>query len=1019
MAHVLYVASFSLLLTKLSTGQREVVVQKGPLYRAEGYAVSIGCNVTGHQGPSEQHFQWSVYLPTAPAREIQIISTKDADFSYAVYAQRVQSRDIYIERVQGNSVFLHISKLQMKDAGEYECHTLNTDEKYYGSYSAKTKLTVIPDTLSATMHSQTLGKEEGEPLELTCEASKATAQHTHLSVTWYLIQQGGSSQPTKIISLSKDFTLTPGLSYAERFAAGDVQLNKLGLTTFRLSIGRLQPSDQGQLFCEAAEWIQDPNETWISITKKRTDQTMLRVQPAVRDFQVRITAESTFAEGKPLELLCLVVGSGQDPQLQAVWLLNGIEIAHIDAGGVLDLKKDYKDRASQGQLQVLKLSPKAFSLKIFSVGPEDEGTYNCAVTEVVRTTMGSWQVLQRKQSPVSQVHLKKPAGKSVVVSTKQQAVWEGEPLTLLCKTSGTESPLSVSWWHIPQRQTTPMLVDGMEQDGTLQLGASTGSPRSHGNTRLDKVDWATFQLEITFTLSVTDSGVYECRVSERTQNEAGDLYWAHNISVTIKSLISSLQVNLMSRQPKVKLMDTFDLSCIVGTTYSGLALPLTVTWQFQPARSQVFHQIIRITHNGTVEGNFLSQFPKKTKVSQTSYRSQLLIHDSTMEETGMYQCKVEVYDRNSLHTNNPARASATSYPLKVSFALPESKLRVNASHQYQEISINSNTVIECSILSQRTRNPQLAITWYFSPIYTSTSWLKILEVDQTNVVKYGNEFHTPRRKQKFHSAKISQNLFQLHILSVEDGDRGMYYCAVEEWLLFTNGTWQKLGGEKSGLTELKLKPTGSKVHISKIYLTENATEHGNVDIHCSLEGSGGLTSLYSVTWFWSRGNTRRHMLVHLQHDGLLEYGDEGLRRHLHCYRTSPTDFVLKLHEVEEEDAGMYWCSVAEWQLHGHLGKWVNQASDESQSVVLRVRSSEPRFPARICSSAPLLYFLVVCPIVMFGLLLISLLCLYQKARKLSRESLRTQKEKAFWVGMKRAGGWTTDGREDEREDEQN
>lgn len=132
---------------------------------------------------------------------------------------------------------------------------------------------------------------------------------------------------------------------------------------------------------------------------------------------------------------------------------------------------------------------------------------------------------------------------------------------------------------------------------------------------------------------------------------------------------------------------------------------------------------------------------------------------------------------------------------------------------------------------------------------------------------------------------------------------------------------------------------GSKVHISKMYLTENATEHGNVDIHCSFEGSRSLTSLYSVTWFWSRGHTRRHMLAHLQHDGLLEYGDEGLRRHLHCYRSSPTDFVLELHEVEEEDAGMYWCSVAEWQLHGHPGKWVNQASDESQSVVLRVLSS--------------------------------------------------------------------------------
>lgn len=96
--------------------------------------------MTGHQGPSEQHFHWSVYLPTAPTQEIQIISTKDDTFSYVLYAKRVKSREIYVERVQGNSVFLHISKLQMKDTGEYECFTPNTDENYYGTYNAKTNL---------------------------------------------------------------------------------------------------------------------------------------------------------------------------------------------------------------------------------------------------------------------------------------------------------------------------------------------------------------------------------------------------------------------------------------------------------------------------------------------------------------------------------------------------------------------------------------------------------------------------------------------------------------------------------------------------------------------------------------------------------------------------------------------------------------------------------------------------------------------------------------------------------------
>lgn len=133
---------------------------------------------------------------------------------------------------------------------------------------------------------------------------------------------------------------------------------------------------------------------------------------------------------------------------------------------------------------------------------------------------------------------------------------------------------------------------------------------------------------------------------------------------------------------------------------------------------------------------------------------------------------------------------------------------MNSSSQVQEIAINSNTDVECSILSQSPGNLQLVVTWYFSPISTDAPWLRILEVDQNHIVKYGDEFQTTQRKQKFHAEKVSQDLFQLHILNVEDSDQGKYHCAVEEWLWSTNGTWHKLGEQTSGLTELKLRPTG-------------------------------------------------------------------------------------------------------------------------------------------------------------------------------------------------------------------
>lgn len=127
----------------------------------------------------------------------------------------------------------------------------------------------------------------------------------------------------------------------------------------------------------------------------------------------------------------------------------------------------------------------------------------------------------------------------------------------------------------------------------------------------------------------------------------------------------------MSRQPKVELGKTFGLSCVVEADYANLRVPLTVTWLFQPSRSQVFHLLVRVTHNGTIEwGEDLAQFQKKTKVLQSSIHSQLLIHDATEEEAGVYQCKVEVYVRNSLCTSSSARASAFSHSLMIAIALP-------------------------------------------------------------------------------------------------------------------------------------------------------------------------------------------------------------------------------------------------------------------------------------------------------------------------------------------------------------
>ena len=89
------------------------------MYRTEGSHITIWCNVSGYQEPLEQNFQWSIYLPSAPEREVQIVSTRDSSFPYAIYTQRVRSGKIYVERVQGNLALLHITDLQARDASGF------------------------------------------------------------------------------------------------------------------------------------------------------------------------------------------------------------------------------------------------------------------------------------------------------------------------------------------------------------------------------------------------------------------------------------------------------------------------------------------------------------------------------------------------------------------------------------------------------------------------------------------------------------------------------------------------------------------------------------------------------------------------------------------------------------------------------------------------------------------------------------------------------------------------------------
>ncbi|NWX50251.1 IGSF2 protein, partial [Steatornis caripensis] len=920
----------------LSTGQRMVTVQKGPLYRVRGSHVTLWCKVSGYQGPTEQNFQWSIYLPSAPEREVQIVSTVDPSFPYAVYTQRVHSRGIYVERVQGDAVLLHITELQDQDAGEYECHTPNTDERFFGSYSAKTNLSVIADTLSASMVPQVLTRAEGEAVELTCEVSKSTAQHTHLSVGWYRIQGAGDSRTEEVLTLSKDFVLRPGPSYAQRFLVGDVRLNKVGNTTYKLSIGGAEPSDQGQLYCEAAEWIEDPDETWKDISRKQTGRTSLAVTSGGRDLSVDITAaESSLSEGDTLQLNCMVGAQKSSSRyFQVLWLLNGVEVARIDPYGVLIWEKEYEERAKLGQLRAFKHSNTGYILTIYEVGLKDNGTYHCSASEV--KTPGDFHTIQTTLSSSIQVNVK-PIGyrMRLSVSTSTPQVVAGDALVLVCEVQGATSPVSVRWWHLPPQHPGPrILVATMERDGTLSLGSSYQDGKTRGSLRLEKASSGAFTLVIPNTLDEGDGGRYGCEATERSQGQS----WTEKgeTAVTVSSMAGiGLRATLRSRIATVRCGQSFELVCQVNASYNLEEVPVSVGWLFQPSLPNGhYHELVRVFPSGTVAwGAAQPYFQGKAQLTKTATFFRLHIHNAAAANQGTYQCEVEVWRRNTLPLGQPA-ATAKSNAVGIKVVLPESKLRVATKESSLEIADGADTAIECRIMFAR-NNSQFAVTWYLLPPPPSADAtpLQIVRADYSSILKYGAEFSSPAQKARFLSQRVSGNVFWLRILSTNPGDQGRYYCVVEEWLWLAD-SWYKLGEGASGRTTLEFKLPEHELQLEKTNRSISAREGEEVTLHCLLQGGHLPATHLSATWFRKeeRGHTRP--LLTLRRDSAIEYLQESLAGRLHLRRPTANDFSLTLLNVEEGDAGVYHCQVEEWQQQSEGKGWVMQALVRSGCIQL-------------------------------------------------------------------------------------
>ncbi|XP_018558583.1 immunoglobulin superfamily member 3 [Lates calcarifer] len=1020
------------LLASVAVAQRVVTVQTGPLIRTEGSHVTIWCNVTGYKEGVEQDFEWSMYLASAPDREIRIVSTAQLNYAYAVYAPRVNSKEIYVERLSRDSAVLHITKVQAKDQGLFECYTPNTDGRYLGFYSARTNLTVIADSLTVTAPAQTLSKVEGDTLQLTCEVSRTTVQHTHLSVGWYLRSPEDAAAPAQeLVTLSRDFVLRSGGPYRQRMAAGDLRLDKTSATAYRLTIHKLQPVDQGLLYCQAAEWIQDPDGSWFAMTRKQSDKTQLRIQPTDRDFSIQVSTERrSFTAGEPLELRCTIEAQNVPERFFSVsWVFSSSPVAVVGPSAVPVLGPDYVAREAAGHMTVRKESPNVHLLKLQHLRPEDAGKYICRVTEREKTPTGDFIDRSKRSRNVQITVQPLKSNITVSLSSNSSEVLEGDVIHLTCSVQSTTGPLSVVWQWTDKQATGPAQeVASLDQDGTVWHSPTYRERSSYGEIRAEKVRADTFSLSL-YNALPGDEGQYRCTATEWLQTGTEpELNWekigekSATKTVTVKTVESSFMVSASSRTPSVTFGDSFDLLCLVKPRHNP-RVPTSVTWRFMPAGADAdgedqgeFKDLVTFTREGTLQwGEQLLGLGTRTTVdrshSNTNFR--LSVTRAGRREAGKYQCTAILWRRN--YDNSWSKvANRTSNLLGISVLQPESKLRVQKTNQSQVYPEDSRVRINCSITSQTSQDSQHAVLWYVRRATGSEADELLLRIERSGAFEYGAYADEERLRRRVQAERLSPRSYVLTLNRAESSDSGTYYCLVEEWLSDPDGAWYRLSRESSGFTQVLVKQPEVRLQVEEMESNVTVEESGSIRLGCSIPSQSSRDSRFSVSWYVERPEDEdsedqpgeeereRECVFSIGHDAVFGNGncspreEAGPNSRLQFERMASDQYSLTIQGARPTDAGRYYCHVEEWLLNPR-NAWYRLATNNSGFTIVNVLQQVSTLQSVVCSNDSLFYFVFFYPFPIFGILLIAVLLVRYKSRNNSKSQEGKNGAPLLWI----------------------
>uniref|UniRef100_H3D8W3 Ig-like domain-containing protein n=1 Tax=Tetraodon nigroviridis TaxID=99883 RepID=H3D8W3_TETNG len=768
----------------------------GPLYRVVGSLLSISCNTSGFINEhTDKEFQFRIMMP-GKRNEINIISTHDKFFSYAVYSQRVRDQEVTLTHVTPNSAVFKIQSLQKSDEGEFECSVANPESVYDGTYSAKTTVKVIDDSLTVSSPGPTSPSyDEGDALTLTCRASSNTVQHTHLSLTWYL-QRRDEDNPRPIISLDRDLTLIPGQGFERRYQDGLIRLDKVGEGTYKLQFAKLEQSDQGEIYCQAQEWIQDPDGSWYSISQKEAEKKTVSVQ--TRATEVPPTT-SSLVEGQKLSLSCSLSTQNLEEKFFTVaWFRGSVELVSIGPSGILTVGSEYSARANDGELRAARRGVRDYSLVLQPVSTEDQGEYLCRAWPQVRGQDGGFtQGAAHSSDPES---IKISASEGVFSLEMQNAVTvkEGDSLSFTCKVNGAQGQLSVTWQRKATSGAVFTTVISQNQDGVTEEGPEFASRL----VRAARPATDTFTLELD-KVTPSDAGVYLCVVSAWKTNSKISSHTKESTVTVAPTVCSSvlesfLKLRLIGRKNRVTVGETVELICqneIYHKMPPSNQVAVIVVNPGQLRKEDENKTIVSLDQDALVTFGPQLEPISRQRIGIMRFEGpafELIIRHAQISDGGSYICKVVEWLQGPQSHWYPLPPSSTTIMLTVTEPGMLNYTSADTSENEGE-----DVELQCDIVSKASSPSHFyKVSWLYTGSNHSSMHV-LVQLDHTGLLSYPEHPGLRGLQQRLRLSRPAQMSSHLQIEKAQNEDSGMYNCQIELFQLDRGGQWQQKASESS------------------------------------------------------------------------------------------------------------------------------------------------------------------------------------------------------------------------------